>query len=128
MAQNAKFQEIQAEIQAELVGQIDSQTANIANLKAQLLKIGKRVFKYWKSREIEGKIKTVTIKRNPLGEIFIFVVTDYQDHQVTPMTVNSAGFDFGINVFLSCSDSTEFKSQLFIKKSIKQLIFYSSKN
>ena len=92
------------------------------------LKIGKRVFKYWKSRQIEGKIKTVTIKRNPLGEIFIFVVTDYQDHQVTPMTGNSAGFDFGLKVFLSCSDSTEVKSPLFLKQSLKQLRLASRKH
>lgn len=97
-------------------------------LDSNQLKIGKRVFKYWKSREIEGKIKTVTIKRNPLGEIFIFVVTDYQDHQVTPMTGNSAGFDFGLKVFLSCSDSTEVKSPLFLKQSLKQLRLASRKH
>lgn len=28
------------------------------------LKIGKRLYRLWKSRDIEGKIKTVTIKRN----------------------------------------------------------------
>ena len=46
-------------------------------LDSNQVKIGKRIYKFWKSREIEGKIKTVTIKRNPLGEIFIFVVTDH---------------------------------------------------
>ena len=97
-------------------------------LDSNQLKIGKRLFKYWKSREIKGKIKTVTIKRNPLGEIFIFVVTDYQDHQVTPMTGNSAGFDFGLKVFLSCSDSTEVKSPLFLKQSLKQLRLASCKH
>ena len=85
------------------------------------LKIGKKIYRFWKSREIEGKIKTVTIKRNPLGEIFIFVVTDYQDYQVTSMTGKSAGFDFGLKIFLSCSDSTEIKSPLFLKQSLKQL-------
>ncbi|WP_432812533.1 RNA-guided endonuclease InsQ/TnpB family protein [Pantanalinema sp. GBBB05] len=35
------------------------------------VKIGKRVFQFWKSREIEGIVKTVTIKRTPLGELFI---------------------------------------------------------
>ena len=85
------------------------------------LKIDKRVFKFWKSREIEGKIKTVTIKRNPLGELFLFVVTDHVDQISTAMTGNSAGFDFGLKVFLSCSDSTEIKSPLFFKQSLKQL-------
>ena len=85
------------------------------------IKIGKRIYKFWKSRAIQGKIKTVTIKRNPLGEIFIFVVTNYIDTQVKTMTGKSAGFDFGLKTFLSCSDSTEIKSPLFLKQSIKEL-------
>ena len=37
------------------------------------------------------------------------------------MTGKSAGFDFGLKIFLSCSDSTEIKSPLFLKQSLKQL-------
>jgi putative transposase len=101
------------------------------------LKIGKRIFRFCKSREIEGKIKTVTIKRNPLGELFVFVVTDYVDNQVSTSrlgmvgkpdrpstsiaTGKNAGFDFGCQVFLTCSDNTEIKSPLFLKQSIKEL-------
>ena len=90
-------------------------------LEGNQVKIGKRVYKFWKSRETKGKIKTVTIKRNPLGEIFIFVVTDYIDTQVVSMTGKNAGFDFGLKTFLSCSDSTEIKSPLFLKQSIREL-------
>ena len=90
-------------------------------LDGNQLKIGKRIYRFWKSREIEGKIKTVTIKRNPLGEIFIFVVTDFVDSQFIAMTGKSAGFDFGLKTFLSCSDSTEIQSPLFLKQSIKEL-------
>lgn len=85
------------------------------------LKIGKRVFKFWKSREIEGKIKTITIKRNPLGEIFIFVVTDFKDNQISIMTGHSAGFDFGCRTFLTCSEGFEIQSPLFLKQSLKEL-------
>ncbi|MGL6343562.1 MAG: RNA-guided endonuclease InsQ/TnpB family protein [Waterburya sp.] len=85
------------------------------------LKIGKRIFGFWKSREIEGKIKTLTIKRNPLGELFIFVVTDFIDNQISIATGKSAGFDFGCRTFLTCSDNTEIQSPLFLKQSIKQL-------
>ncbi|MDJ0633845.1 MAG: transposase [Xenococcaceae cyanobacterium MO_188.B29] len=90
-------------------------------LDGNQLKIGKRIYKFWKSREIKGKIKTVTIKRNPLGELFIFVVTDHIDHQVITMSGKSAGFDFGLKVFLSCSDNTEVKSPLFLKQSLNDL-------
>ncbi|MDJ0575828.1 MAG: transposase [Xenococcaceae cyanobacterium MO_234.B1] len=85
------------------------------------VRIGKRIFKFWKSREIKGKIKTITIKRNPLGELFMFVVTDFVDTQVSIMTGKSAGFDFGCKVFLTCSDNTEIKSPLFLKQSLKEL-------
>lgn len=37
-------------------------------LENNQIKIGKRVYRLWKSRDIEGKIKTVTVKRNPLGD------------------------------------------------------------
>lgn len=90
-------------------------------LEGNCLKIGKRIFRFWKSREIEGQIKTVTIKRNPLGELFVFVVTDFVDNQISTMTGNSAGFDFGCQVFLTCSDNTEIKSPLFLKQSLKEL-------
>ena len=106
-------------------------------LEGNQLKIGKRVYKFWKSREIEGKVKTVTVKRNPLGEIFIFVACDHIDHhdesgisrgnlgissrQVITMSGKSAGCDFGLKCFLTCSDGSEIKSPLFLKQSLKEL-------
>ncbi|MDJ0744078.1 MAG: hypothetical protein QNJ32_12020 [Xenococcaceae cyanobacterium MO_167.B27] len=35
------------------------------------IKIGKKSYKFALSREIKGKIKTLTVKINPLGELFI---------------------------------------------------------
>src|SRR3712207_5127579 len=40
------------------------------------VKIGSRVYQFWKSREIEGTVKTLTIKRTPLGELFMVIVVD----------------------------------------------------
>ena len=85
------------------------------------LKIGNKIYRYWKSRKIQGKVKTVTIKRNPLGELFVFVVTDYVDSQITSMTGKSAGFEFGLKTFLTCSDDNKIDSPLFLKQSLKQL-------
>ena len=90
-------------------------------LESNQLKIGKRIYRFWKSREIKGKIKTITIKRNPLGEIFIFVVTDYVDTRVVSMTSKKAGFDFGLRTFLTCSDGSEIQSPLFFKQSIEEI-------
>ena len=77
---------------------------------------------------IEGRIKTVTVKRNPLGEIFIFVVTDHFDSIITAMSGKNAGFDFGLKVFLTCSDNSEVKSPLFLKQSLRELRIASRKH
>ncbi len=45
-------------------------------LSGNRVKIGNRVYQFWKSREIEGTVKTLTIKRTPLGELFMVVVVD----------------------------------------------------
>lgn len=85
------------------------------------IKIGNLIYRFFKSREIKGKVKTVTVKRNSLGDIFIFVVTDYIEKIVTSKTGRSAGFDYGLKVFLSCSNNTEIFSPLFFKQSLKEL-------
>ena len=46
------------------------------------IKIGTRIFQYWNSREIEGTIKTVTVKRTPLGELFPTIVAAGPDQEI----------------------------------------------
>nr|NMF67545.1 transposase [Brasilonema octagenarum UFV-OR1] len=43
-------------------------------LSGNRVKVGNRVYQCWKSREIEGTVKTLTIKRTPLGELFMVIV------------------------------------------------------
>lgn len=84
------------------------------------VKIGSRVYQFWKSREIEGTIKTLTIKRTPLGELFMVVVVDEGSKpEVQVKTGKIAGFDFGLKTFLTCSDGTEIESPEFLKQSLK---------
>lgn len=83
------------------------------------VKIGNRVFQFWKSREIEGNIKTVTVKRTPLGELFLVVVVDSViEPQNKLMTGKSAGFDFGLKTFLTCSEGFKIESPQFLKRSL----------
>ncbi len=50
-------------------------------LSGNRIKIGKQIFKFSLSQKIEGEIKTLTVKRNNLGELFLLVVTNHQqDH------------------------------------------------
>jgi putative transposase len=84
------------------------------------LRIGKRIYKFSLSRSIEGKIKTLTIKRNSLGELFIYVSCDVQN-EVLAMTGKSAGFDFGLKDFLVSDQGEVMKAPLPLKKSLKEL-------
>ncbi len=85
------------------------------------LKIGKKIYKYSKSREILGKVKTITIKRDGLGDIYIFVVTDFVDEQVYPLSGNSVGIDFGLKDYLITSDGNKYKSPEFFKQYLDKI-------
>lgn len=86
------------------------------------VKIGGKVYQYWNSREIEGNVKTLTIKRTPLGELFMFVTVEQSaEHQITAETGKTAGFDFGLKTFLTCSEGFKFESPQFLKQSLNEL-------
>jgi putative transposase len=81
-------------------------------------------YKFSKSRNIIGKVKTVTVKRSKAGELYVYFVTEPSipgelgDVEIEPsesLTGNSAGFDFGLKTFLKCSDGTDIESPLFLK-------------
>ena len=82
------------------------------------VKIGNQVYQYWNSREIEGTVKTLTIKRTPLGELFMMVVIVDQEKSEPNIkfeTSRIAGFDFGLKTFLTISDGTQIESPQFLK-------------
>lgn len=90
-------------------------------LSSNKIRIGNKVYKFSKSREIEGKVKTLTVKRNNLGELFILVVTDYVQESIAPVTGKIAGWDFGLKTFLTGSDNTSIESPLFFNQSRDRL-------
>lgn len=52
-------------------------------------------YRYHKSRQIDGIIKTVTIKRDSLGDIYVFFACQVDQESVIPRLGKSIGFDFG---------------------------------
>lgn len=89
----------------------------------QLRLMGQK-YKYHQSREIRGIIKTITVKRDPLGDIYLFVVCKTSDRPVGPRSGNSVGLDFGLKTFLTTSDGNKIDSPLFFNQGstkIKQL-------
>ncbi|MHC5719491.1 MAG: RNA-guided endonuclease InsQ/TnpB family protein, partial [Nostoc sp.] len=86
------------------------------------VKIASRVYQYWNSREIEGKVKTLTIKRTPLGELFMVIVVDSGNEPEIKFTTGKiAGFDFGLKTFLTCSEGFNIESPLFLKQSLNDI-------
>lgn len=90
-------------------------------LSGNKIRIGNRIYKFSKSRDIQGKVKTLTVKRNNLGELFILVVTDYVDESFGVVTSKIAGFDYGLKTFLTVSDGTSIESPLFFNSSRNRL-------
>lgn len=78
-------------------------------------------YKFCKSRNIDGQIKTVTVKRDKPGALWLYFVVK-QEIEIPDRTGNSAvGFDFGLKQFLVASDSTVYESPLFLKQHLSEL-------
>jgi len=81
-----------------------------------------RLYRFHQSRAIEGTIKTLTIKRLPTGRVMvIFSCQCEAPSQTRVMTGHSAGFDFGLQTFLTGSDGTCFQAPQPLKTSLKRL-------
>jgi len=86
------------------------------------VKIGSQVYQYWNSKAIEGTVKTLTIKRTLLGELFmVVVVDDGAESEVKIKTGRIAGFDFGLKTFLTCSDGSKIESPQFFKQGLNTI-------
>ncbi len=83
------------------------------------VKIGKHIYQFWNSREIEGIVKTLTIKRTPLGELIMVVVVDDGAELVIEFeSGRAAGFDFGLRSFLTCSEGFKIESPQFFRQEL----------
>ena len=77
-------------------------------------------YKFWLSRKIIGKIKTVTVKRDHIGDFYICISLE-QEAKSRVATGKIAGIDFGLKTFLSLSDKTEIEAPLYHLKNLKQI-------
>ena len=80
-----------------------------------------RKYKFSLSRELDGKIKRITIKRDRLGDIYICFICDVEENEVLARTGKSVGFDFGFKKFLTSSDGNDVISPLFFKQNANAL-------
>lgn len=84
-------------------------------------RISKR-YKFSLSRPYGGKVKTLTVKRSPLGEYFIIMVLD-KAHVSLGKTHNGAsvGIDFGLKTYMTMSDGTTVKNPQFLKAALPRV-------
>lgn len=87
--------------------------------ETRTLKVKSQSYRYFQSRRINGQIKTITIKRDSLGDFYVYIVTDAADFEVRTRTGQSVGFDFGLKKFLTASDGKDIISPLFFARSSK---------
>ena len=79
----------------------------------------KKYFTFWKHREWTGTVKTVTIKRDNVGDYSLTLVCeDFEPSEKLPLTGNEAGADFGMKTFFTLSDGTKIESPEFFKQSL----------
>ena len=79
-------------------------------------------YKFSLSRPYGGKVKTLTVKRSPLGEYFIIMVLDK-----APVSLGkthngaSVGIDFGLKTYMTMSDGTKVKNPQFLKTALPRV-------
>ncbi len=87
------------------------------------IRIGDRIYGYHDYRPIRGIIKTLTVKRDPLGDIYIVFSCDGVPLSGPDriMTGKSAGVDFGLSTYLTLPDGEEVASPRFFKRGIRNI-------
>jgi len=70
--------------------------------------INSQKYRYYKSREIKGTIKTVTIKRDTIGDIYIYFCCQVEEQNTVMLRLGkSIGFDFGLKDHILIAPTAE---------------------
>ncbi len=78
-------------------------------IEGNVIWLGGYKFKFWLSRPIEGKIKTITVKRDNIGNFFICIALEQEPKNYTA-SGKIVGIDFGLKTFLTLSDATQIEA------------------
>lgn len=81
----------------------------------------KHNFKFWKSREIEGKIKTGSFVQNSRGRWFVNLVCEVEVDFVDLLNKTGVGIDLGLKTKLTLSDGTKYDRENLTKKNEQKL-------
>jgi putative transposase len=88
------------------------------------ISIAGRTYKFCKDRPIVGGIKTVTIKRDALNDLYLYFALEVEEPGLNLTTGKMAGFDFGIKQFLVVNDGEDsflIRSPEFYKQGMNEI-------
>jgi putative transposase len=84
----------------------------------KLPKLG--LVRFAKSREVEGRILSATIRRNPSGKYFVSILVETEVQEL-PKTNSAVGIDVGLKEFAILSDGTKYANPKWFRKLEEQL-------
>ncbi|KGA96402.1 transposase, partial [Alkalihalobacillus alcalophilus ATCC 27647 = CGMCC 1.3604] len=112
-----RFKSKKNQVQSYTTKETNSNMA-IVNNKIKLPKLG--LVRLAKSREVEGRILSATVRRNPSGKFFVSILVE-TDVQPLKKTDSSIGVDLGITDFAVLSDGRKIDNNKFTCKMDKRL-------
>lgn len=85
--------------------------------------INKQKYRYFKSMSIEGQVKTITVKKDTVGDIYIFIVCKVDQLEVMPRMGKSIGFDFGLkdHILVAPTEKDDVDMPRFFKQNRNKL-------
>ena len=107
-----RFKSKRNNVQSYTTKQTNGNIAVVENA-IKLPKLG--LVKFSKSREVEGRILSATIRRNPSGKYFVSILVETEIKQL-PKTGLSVGIDVGLKDFAILSDETVYQNPKFFRK------------
>lgn len=103
-------------------GSVTFKQSGWAMMGGNRVRLGKHIYKFIKTRDIVGVIKTCTLKRDSMGRFWVAFSCEREEiKNQTTGSINTAGFDFGLKTFLTCSDGTTIDNPQFFKNDMKAI-------
>ena len=90
-------------------------------LEDNIISLNGYKYKFWKSRPMDGTIKTVTVKRDNIGDFYICISLEIEESKYNIASGKTVGIDFGLSKFLVLSDNIDIESPLFHLKNLSKL-------
>lgn len=86
------------------------------------IRLNGKNYKFAHSRPVNGTVKTVTVKRDHAGRLFVcFSVIEEVSPQGEASTGKIGGFDFGLKTFLTDDEGGAFQSPEFLKTTLSTI-------